>query len=175
LIAHYLFRRVKAAVLKEMLLEVKSHTRVTSEDETLTVGSDMATEPESDKNAGIQGGRPVFTITPVTNQGYTDVSPAVSAADIVIGLQGSDATPKLQMNGMRSRDSRESLIPEEHKERWYTILMQVCIPFLIAGLGMVGAGLILDVVKVSASLHLSTLSKDKVPVLPPRVSTLTCS
>jgi solute carrier family 41 len=32
-------------------------------------------------------------------------------------------------------------------ERWYTILAQVIIPFLIAGLGMVGAGVVLDIVQ----------------------------
>lgn len=32
-------------------------------------------------------------------------------------------------------------------ERWYTILAQVILPFIIAGLGMVGAGVVLDIVQ----------------------------
>ena len=32
-------------------------------------------------------------------------------------------------------------------ERWYTILAQVIVPFIIAGFGMVGAGVVLDIVQ----------------------------
>ena len=32
-------------------------------------------------------------------------------------------------------------------ERWYSTLLQICIPFLLAGLGMVAAGLVLDIVQ----------------------------
>jgi hypothetical protein len=34
-------------------------------------------------------------------------------------------------------------------ERWFTIAFQVFIPYIIAGFGMVGAGLVLDKVQVS--------------------------
>lgn len=34
------------------------------------------------------------------------------------------------------------------KEKWCIILLQVLFPFLIAGLGMVGAGVVLDIVQV---------------------------
>jgi hypothetical protein len=37
-----------------------------------------------------------------------------------------------------------------HSETYLSITVQVFIPFLIAGFGMVGAGLVLDVVQVSA-------------------------
>lgn len=38
---------------------------------------------------------------------------------------------------------------EDHEnERWYTIFLQVLFPFLIAGLGMVAAGVVLDKVQV---------------------------
>lgn len=99
---------------------------------------------------GGANGKPVFTITPTnntTNHTFVEVPNVVSPTDIVVGLHGSDSTPKLQQNGMRSRDSRESLIPDQHKETWLSIFAQVCIPFVIAGLGMVAAGLILDQVK----------------------------
>lgn len=36
----------------------------------------------------------------------------------------------------------------ENKETYFSIAIQVFIPFLIAGFGMVGAGLVLDVVQV---------------------------
>lgn len=38
-----------------------------------------------------------------------------------------------------------------HSETYLSITIQVFIPFLIAGLGMVGAGLVLDVVQVSVT------------------------
>ena len=139
-------------MLEEMLIEIKEYSNSGVNSSGVVEGSKMTSDSPNDNNPSNMangGKRPIFTITPATNLGYTDVPPNGSPRDIVIGLQGSDSTPKLQINGMRSRDSRESLIPEEHKERWYTILAQVCIPFLIAGLGMVGAGLILDVVKVT--------------------------
>ncbi len=34
------------------------------------------------------------------------------------------------------------------RERWYTIFLQILFPFLIAGLGMVAAGVVLDKVQV---------------------------
>jgi solute carrier family 41 len=34
-------------------------------------------------------------------------------------------------------------------ESWYSIAIQVFIPFIIAGLGMVAAGVVLDIVQVS--------------------------
>jgi hypothetical protein len=36
-------------------------------------------------------------------------------------------------------------------ERWYTIAFQIFIPYLIAGFGMVSAGIVLDKVQVSPS------------------------
>jgi hypothetical protein len=42
---------------------------------------------------------------------------------------------------------------EDHEhERWYTIFLQVLFPFLIAGLGMVAAGVVLDKVQVCTHL-----------------------
>lgn len=38
---------------------------------------------------------------------------------------------------------------QEDSESSLAILMQVMVPFLVAGLGMVGAGLVLDLVQVS--------------------------
>ncbi len=32
-------------------------------------------------------------------------------------------------------------------ERWYTILLQILLPFFIAGFGMVGAGVVFDTVQ----------------------------
>ncbi len=42
----------------------------------------------------------------------------------------------------------ESENTNEERERWYTIFLQVLFPFLIAGLGMVAAGVVLDKVQV---------------------------
>lgn len=38
---------------------------------------------------------------------------------------------------------------EDVHETYFSIAVQVFIPFLIAGFGMVGAGLVLDIVQVS--------------------------
>jgi solute carrier family 41 len=40
---------------------------------------------------------------------------------------------------------------KERKERWYHTILQVSLPFLIAGMGTIGAGRVLTVVKVSQS------------------------
>ncbi|CAG7827071.1 unnamed protein product [Allacma fusca] len=142
---------VKAAVLHEMLLEIQDFTskEIDVSHQALEEGA-LSRDPNNsytEKQAlAMANGRPVFTITPPINHSFTEGS-AVSPGEVVVGMHGSDSAPNLQPNGMRSRDSRESLIPEEHKETWLTILAQVCIPFIIAGLGMVGAGLILDQVK----------------------------
>jgi hypothetical protein len=34
------------------------------------------------------------------------------------------------------------------KEKWYFVMVQIFIPFLIAGMGMVAAGVLLDEVQV---------------------------
>ena len=44
---------------------------------------------------------------------------------------------------------------EEKIESYFAITIQVSIPFLIAGLGMVGAGLVLDAVQVSNFFYLT--------------------
>ena len=48
----------------------------------------------------------------------------------------------------------ESDTVNEERERWYTIFLQVLFPFLIAGLGMVAAGVVLDKVQVLIFLNL---------------------
>lgn len=57
-------------------------------------------------------------------------------------------------------DSRRSLIDDEvivheTKETMLTIALQVFVPFLIAGFGTVGAGLVLDMVQASFCFHVS--------------------
>ena len=47
-----------------------------------------------------------------------------------------------------------SVIQEPGEESFWLITFQVFFPFLIAGLGMVGAGLVLDIVQVSFVLYL---------------------
>lgn len=43
----------------------------------------------------------------------------------------------------------ETVHEEKHSdERWYIILVQVLLPFFIAGFGMVAAGVVLDIVQV---------------------------
>ena len=55
-----------------------------------------------------------------------------------------------------SQPLNSKVIPlnERKKEKWYLKLVQIVIPFFIAGFGMVGAGLLLAVVSVCIS-HLA--------------------
>jgi len=48
-----------------------------------------------------------------------------------------------------------SVTVEENEEGFWLITFQVFFPFLIAGLGMVGAGLVLDIVQVSFIIFFS--------------------
>ena len=45
------------------------------------------------------------------------------------------------------KKSKKKTSPEEVEETFWTTAIQVFFPFLIAGLGMVGAGLVLDIVQ----------------------------
>ncbi|ODN02600.1 Solute carrier family 41 member 2, partial [Orchesella cincta] len=90
--------------------------------------------------------KPLFTITPTASVSSMDESVA-TPSEVAIGIHESDSTTKLQPDGMANQDSSENLIPESSKESWSKILLQVFIPFFTAGLGMVGAGLLLDFVK----------------------------
>jgi len=132
-----------------MLLEIQDYTSKEVDVSHQKLEEGTVNGDPVEKGPGMAGnGRPVFTITPPPSTNCTEAE-TVSPKEIVVGIEGSETSPKRQPNGMRSRDSRESLIPDDHKETWLTILGQVCIPFLIAGLGMVGAGIILDHVQVS--------------------------
>lgn len=81
----------------------------------------------------------------------------VSGGDGVGGSGGGGGGDGDGEGGSETLDTSSSSNNRAHKmsishmihfdERWYTILAQVIIPFLIAGLGMVGAGVVLDIVQ----------------------------
>jgi len=81
----------------------------------------------------------------------------VSGGDGVGGSGGGGGGDGDGEGGSETLDTSTSSNNRAHKmsishmihfdERWYTILAQVIIPFLIAGLGMVGAGVVLDIVQ----------------------------
>lgn len=65
--------------------------------------------------------------------------------------QTSLSTPLLSSGGMTA--SPEVVIEEDTRdihadESWWTIGLQVFFPFLVAGFGTVGAGMVLDIVQV---------------------------
>jgi len=98
--------------------------------------------------------KPLFAITPAASLTSVAVESPNSGkpSDVAIGMPSSDSTARLMptpTDDIASQDSRESLLVGGRKESWLTIFSQVFIPFIIAGLGMVGAGVILDVVKVN--------------------------
>lgn len=70
------------------------------------------------------------------------------------GGGGKDFSPNIIHQSLGAGDSRASLISlgngkkVRKDETWIAILSQIGLPFLIAGLGMVGAGLLLDYVMV---------------------------
>ncbi|CAG2053076.1 unnamed protein product [Timema podura] len=79
----------------------------------------------------------------------TDEGEGDSDADSFIELD-RDSHQLLDVTQTKSRDDHN--IYKESENIW-TISIQVFIPFLVAGLGMVGAGLVLDVVQIPAMLQ----------------------
>lgn len=55
-------------------------------------------------------------------------------------------------NGEDDKREEEEEEPVEEKESIFAIIIQVSIPFLIAGAGTCGAGIVLDYVEVSTSI-----------------------
>lgn len=54
----------------------------------------------------------------------------------------------------RQRNVRYTMVSDdEDEEKWYIIGSQVFLPFMIAGFGMVAAGLVLENVKVLDLIH----------------------
>jgi hypothetical protein len=51
-------------------------------------------------------------------------------------------------NGSRNHKTGLSTIFNDNQEKWYIVASQVFLPFMIAGFGMVAAGLVLERVKV---------------------------
>ena len=47
---------------------------------------------------------------------------------------------------------------DNNQEKWYTVASQVFLPFMIAGFGMVAAGLVLEHVKVLISRNWNNFS-----------------
>jgi hypothetical protein len=57
---------------------------------------------------------------------------------------------------IRQRNDRyATTTDDDDEEKWYIIASQVFIPFMVAGFGMVAAGLVLENVKVWATSHFS--------------------
>lgn len=92
--------------------------------------------------------------SPIFNNDDDDDSPSKTPRKIyemrVINGEKShllvDETQPLDDSSASSGDDKPNV---EEDESFWTITLQVFIPFLIAGMGMVGAGLVLDVVQVS--------------------------
>ncbi|CAF0722974.1 unnamed protein product [Adineta ricciae] len=71
------------------------------------------------------------------NNSDSGISPNDSEVDILIPDQGHTQTPKTGLSTMF----------DHNEEKWYIVASQVFIPFMIAGFGMVAAGLVLERVK----------------------------
>lgn len=97
----------------------------------------------------------VYKMQPITNMNTID--------------ERNDATIELTMVSSSMENIDSSRLPDvvaetkiyeadvQIQETYFSIAIQVFIPFLVAGFGMVGAGLVLDLVQVlhSYALHFS--------------------
>ena len=68
------------------------------------------------------------------------------------GISPNDSDTEVLIYSNHSRPSEPVLIDDDTRESWLGIASQVFIPFMIAGFGMVAAGLVLEHVKVSRSI-----------------------
>jgi hypothetical protein len=94
--------------------------------------------------------KPLFTITPALSaSSVCSDRPTSKTSDVEVGMGSTNrllaTTP---IDDVASQGSRETLLSGERKESGMSIFSQVFLPFIIAGLGMVWAGVILDIVKV---------------------------
>ena len=65
------------------------------------------------------------------------------------GISQNDSDTEVLIYSNHSRPPNPVLIDDDTRESWLSIASQVFIPFMIAGFGMVAAGLVLEHVKVS--------------------------
>ena len=61
----------------------------------------------------------------------------------------SKAKPDESSDLSVARANQQNERQNDHHEKWYVITLQILLPFFIAGFGMVGAGVVLDIVQVS--------------------------
>ena len=87
------------------------------------------------------------------------MGPQAEETDISVGISNDlcdeedEATESEMMIISRGSKVKKKSAIEEDEETFWTITIQVFFPFLIAGLGMVGAGLVLDIVQVGSEFH----------------------
>ncbi|RNA38478.1 solute carrier family 41 member 1-like isoform X1, partial [Brachionus plicatilis] len=72
------------------------------------------------------------------NDGSNRINPST---ELVLGAQ------ECEINRTESETQLIELIEEHNHEKWYHTLLQIVIPFIIAGFGMVAAGVLLDEVQ----------------------------
>lgn len=65
------------------------------------------------------------------------------------GISPNDSDTEVLIYSNHSRPQHQILIDDDTRESWLSIASQVFIPFMIAGCGMVAAGLVLEHVKVN--------------------------
>ncbi|CAF0991665.1 unnamed protein product [Brachionus calyciflorus] len=66
-----------------------------------------------------------------------------------IKIERSNKVHPVEVPRTKSEYQLKKLIEEHKKEKWYLTLFQIVIPFILAGLGMVAAGVLLDYVQDS--------------------------
>lgn len=66
-----------------------------------------------------------------------------SPTDHIVTISGSNVDPEPD----KGTNNEETIITE----KWYQTILQILVPFLIAGIGTIGAGIVLNNVKVSGT------------------------
>ena len=64
------------------------------------------------------------------------------------GISPNDSDTEVLIYSNHSRPQHQILIDDDTNESWFSMASQVFLPFMVAGFGMVAAGLVLEHVKV---------------------------
>lgn len=129
------------------------HPYQSGKNETQQTGSNWLTMNKTGMTLNVDPAtKPLYAITPTDSVASMEESSVASPSGdhTAISMHESNSTTALQPDAggnKKNQDSSESLLSQTRKEKWLTILLQVCPPYLIAGLGMVAAGIMLDTVK----------------------------
>lgn len=156
--------RVSETQEEERILELSDYTRT-----SLKMPSAIDTSNDHENFTGTLTDPALSQSNPSVETSFTEDSHRINEGYDVEGeyfdsekendqqplLNGeSERVPEIRLVGgievqNELSDTRTILLQSEENETSLSILLQILLPYLIAGFGMVGAGMVLDVVQVS--------------------------